>query len=68
MLSADVQPGVAVLATGATFDPADDPEQTDRSGNPNVLTPDLGSSRLSQGPAPNSCLVEIRRWQGEVPL
>jgi len=60
-VTAAVMPGVAVLPTGAPFDPAD-PEQPgglERSGNPNVLTRDRGTSRLAQGPTAQTCLVEI---------
>lgn len=61
-----MMPGVAALPTGAWFDP--DPQGgPERHGNPNVLTPDIGSSRLSQGPSPNSCLVEVERWSGPLP-
>lgn len=66
MLDEALIEGVAVLPTGAWFDP-DASAGMDRHGNPNVLTADLRSSRLSQGPAPNSCLVDIERWQGPLP-
>lgn len=49
------------MATGAWYDP-DDPAASaplERHGNPNVLTADIGTSRLSQGPSVN-CLVDIR--------
>ncbi|MBE0533875.1 MAG: molybdopterin-dependent oxidoreductase [Rhodospirillales bacterium] len=60
-LTAAVRSGVAVMATGAWYDP-DDPAASaplERHGNPNVLTADIGTSRLSQGPSVN-CLVDIR--------
>jgi biotin/methionine sulfoxide reductase len=61
-------PGVAVMATGAWYDPVDDaPRSLERHGNPNVLAFDAGTSRLSQGPSPLSVLVEIEKWQGEAP-
>ena len=64
-VTADVRAGVAVMATGAWFDPgADDLE---RHGNPNVLTLDVGTSRLSQGPSALSVLVEVERCDGVVP-
>lgn len=64
-----VMPGVVQLATGAWFDPSDPstPGSLELNGNPNVLTPDHGTSRLAQGPSPNSCLVEITRFEGPVP-
>lgn len=59
-----VLPGVIIMATGAWFDPQD--EELERHGNPNVLTLDLGTSRLAQGTSALSALVQIERWQGEV--
>ncbi|MFV0473481.1 MAG: molybdopterin guanine dinucleotide-containing S/N-oxide reductase [Pikeienuella sp.] len=53
-----MMPGVARLATGAWFDP--DEDGRDRHGNPNVLTLDLGASRLSQGCSAQTCLVSLR--------
>ncbi|TYO88254.1 molybdopterin-dependent oxidoreductase [Oceanicella actignis] len=52
-----VVPGVAVLPTGAWFDPG--PDGTDRQGNPNALTRDLGTSRLGQGSSAHTARVEI---------
>jgi biotin/methionine sulfoxide reductase len=63
VLDASLLRGVAVLPTGAAYDP-DDPaaeKPLDRHGNPNVLTSDRGASRLSQGPAVN-CLVQIELY------
>ncbi len=65
-LSAAVRPGVAVLPTGAHYDP--DPDGgPERHGNPNVLTRDAGTSRLAQGPSAQTCLVEVERFDGEAP-
>ena len=36
-------------------------------GNPNVLTRDAGTSKLAQGPAAHSCLVEVEKYDGELP-
>lgn len=62
-------PGVVQMATGAWFDPLDPavPGSLELNGNPNVLTADHGTSRLGQGPSPNSCLVEVRRHAGAAP-
>lgn len=62
-------PGVVQMATGAWFDPLDpcDPAALECNGNPNVLTADRGTSSLAQGPSPNSCLVEVRRYAGIAP-
>jgi biotin/methionine sulfoxide reductase len=61
--------GVAMLATGAWLDPLDtgDPDSLCVHGNPNVLTQDVGTSRLAQGPSAQSCLVEVERWEAPLP-
>ncbi len=61
-----VREGVVILPTGAWFDPAGD-GVLERHGNPNVLTRDVGTSRLGQGSSAMSALVEVERWVGEVP-
>ncbi len=65
-ISDDLRPGVARLATGAWFDPqhwqASGPGNLEQHGNPNVLTPDIGASRLSQGSIAQTCLVQVERW------
>ncbi|THF65228.1 molybdopterin-dependent oxidoreductase [Pseudothauera rhizosphaerae] len=70
-LDAAVMPGVARLSTGAWYDPlrpgAHDPANLDKHGNPNVLTRDVGSSRLGQGCTAHTCLVEVERHAGPVP-
>src|SRR5690606_10122293 len=63
VVSAGVMPGVAIMSTGAWFDP--DGAALDRHGNPNVLTVDVGTSRLTQAPSALSALVDIRKWEGE---
>jgi biotin/methionine sulfoxide reductase len=55
-LSDDIRQGVIQIATGAWYDPDG---TLCRHGNPNVLTPDKGTSRLAQGPIAHSCLVEV---------
>ncbi len=55
-----VRPGVAVLPTGAWYDPADEGENPlERAGNPNVLTLDKGTSHFGQGCSAHTCLVSI---------
>ncbi len=63
----DVMPGVAVMATGAWFDPPEASGEPERHGNPNVLTLDIGTSPLAQGPSALTALVEIERWDGPAP-
>ncbi len=60
VVSAEIMPGVARLATGAWYDPQADGSET--RGNPNVLTLDVGASSFSQGCAAQTCLVEIAKY------
>jgi biotin/methionine sulfoxide reductase len=62
-------PGVAVMSTGAWLDPLQPgvPGSLCVHGNVNVLTQDVGTSRLGQGPSAHSCLVEVARWEGPLP-
>ena len=69
-VSADLLPGVVQMSTGAWFSPVDDPGGAPvlcTAGNVNVLTPDVGSSGFSQGCAGSRALVEVQRWEGDVP-
>jgi biotin/methionine sulfoxide reductase len=69
VLTAAIRRGVVRLPTGAWFDPvpAAGPAPLCAHGNPNVLTADRPSSRLSQGCAGQHALVEIERWAGPPP-
>ncbi|WP_299847821.1 molybdopterin-dependent oxidoreductase [uncultured Roseovarius sp.] len=58
---------VLVLPTGAWYAPMDGDAKTCVHGNPNVLTADVGTSRLGQGPSPNSTLVQAERFDGPLP-
>lgn len=57
--SPKIKPGIAALPTGAWYCPSDD--GLDKSGNPNVLTDDCGTSRLGQGPAAHNIGVQVAR-------
>jgi biotin/methionine sulfoxide reductase len=63
----DVMPGVAVMATGAWFDPAAASDEPERHGNANVLTLDIGTSPLAQGSSALTALVEVERWNAPAP-
>lgn len=71
----EIRPGVVAMATGAWWNPARGaPANGDGQGpalcvhgNPNALTQDVGTSRLGQGTAAQSCLVEIARWDEPLP-
>jgi biotin/methionine sulfoxide reductase len=67
--STAIRRGVVRLPTGAWFDPVPGvgPEPLCAHGNPNVLTADVPSSRLSQGCAGQHALVEVERWAGPLP-
>ncbi len=69
LLSDGVRRGVVRVATGAWYDPEEPGRDgaLDKHGNPNVLTPDRGTSRLAQGPIAHSALVEVARFEGEPP-
>lgn len=57
VLSEDIRVGVAAIPTGAWYD-LDDAGH-DRQGNPNVLTRDIGTSRIGQGSSAHTTLVEV---------
>jgi biotin/methionine sulfoxide reductase len=61
--------GVAQMSTGAWYDPLVPGEigTLDKHGNPNVLTLDKGTSKLTQGASAHTCLVEVERYAGELP-
>lgn len=79
VLTDELRPGVVQLPTGAWFDPLDDDPADEHGegsppgaglcvhGNPNVLTADVPTSRLSQGCVGQHALVEVERWTGEPP-
>jgi biotin/methionine sulfoxide reductase len=66
-LSEACAPGVAQLSTGAWFDPSAPAVATCVHGNPNVLTADVGTSRLAQGCTGQHARVEIARHDGPLP-
>ncbi len=61
-----LRPGVIELPTGAWFNPADPNAEKglEIHGNPNVLTRDVGTSQLAQGPSAFSTLVEVEKYAG----
>ena len=67
-LSADIRPGVAVLPTGAWYQPIWSAEgPLDIAGNPNTLTLDVPASAFSGGCAAHTCLIAIERYDGNAP-
>ena len=57
----DIRPGVVALPTGAWY--GDPGGNIDPHGNPNVLTKDVGTSRLGQGSSAHTALVEVARLE-----
>ena len=68
-LSEDIRQGVVRLSTGAWYDPSElgNREAVEKHGNPNVLTLDQGSSSLSQGCVAQTCLIDVERFEGDLP-
>ncbi|MFO1081848.1 MAG: molybdopterin-dependent oxidoreductase [Reyranellaceae bacterium] len=68
-LSDRIRRNVVRLSTGAWFDPAEtgSNDPLEKHGNPNVLTLDIGASKLSQGCIAQTCLVEVERFDGPAP-
>jgi biotin/methionine sulfoxide reductase len=69
VLSDDLRPGVVQLSTGAWYDPEtpDDDNPLCVHGNPNVLTRDIGTSRLSQACTGQLTCVQVERFTGMLP-
>lgn len=68
-LSESIRPGVVELPTGAWFDPQDpaQPGSLCLHGNPNVLTKDVGTSSLAQGPTAHTCMVQVEPVVNDAP-
>lgn len=72
VVSDAVRPGVVQLSTGAWYEAAAgdrsaaDGNPLEVHGNPNVLTRDRGTSKLGQGSAAQTALVEVERYSGAV--
>ncbi|MGB1310447.1 MAG: molybdopterin-dependent oxidoreductase, partial [Leucothrix sp.] len=69
VVSDEVMQGVVQMSTGAWYDPIQPGELGSlcKHGSVNVLTPDVPTSKLGQGPIAHTCLVEIERFEGELP-
>lgn len=68
-ITLDVMPGVIHLPTGAWYDPgpADRGDPDCVHGNPNVLTRDVGTSRLAQGCSGQITTVQCEKFVGALP-
>jgi biotin/methionine sulfoxide reductase len=69
VLSEALLPGVIQLSTGAWYDPIDPAADKPfcAHGNPNVLTRDIGTSRLAQGSTGQLARIEIERYNAASP-
>lgn len=69
VLSEGIRAGVVQIATGVWYDPLEPDRDggADKHGNPNLVTPDVGASGLSQGCAAQSAAVEVERWHDAIP-
>lgn len=65
-----LRPGVVQIATGAWYDPAEPgvPGALEKHGNPNVVTLDSGTSRLTWSPAAQTVLVQVERCAEPPPV
>ncbi|WP_256856605.1 molybdopterin-dependent oxidoreductase [Variovorax sp. KK3] len=63
VISDHLRPGVAQIATGAWYDPAEggEPGSLEKHGNPNVVTLDRGTSRLAQSTMVQTVLVQVEK-------
>ncbi|NNE21363.1 MAG: molybdopterin-dependent oxidoreductase [Rhizobiales bacterium] len=54
-----IRDSVIAVPTGAWYDP--DEAGNDQQGNPNILTRDIGTSRIGQGSSAHTTLVEVEK-------
>jgi biotin/methionine sulfoxide reductase len=68
-LTEDIRAGVVQLSTGAWYDPQDpeDDKALCVHGNPNVLTRDVGTSKLAQGCTGQLTTIQVERFSGNLP-
>jgi len=64
-LTDSLRPDVVSLPTGAWYRPQNpaQPGSLELAGNPNVLTRDIGTSKLAQGPSSGTCQVQIEVYK-----
>ena len=69
LIYTSIRPSIIELSTGAWYDPLipGQPGNLEVHGNPNVLTPDRGTSKLAQGPTTHSTLVQVEKFVGTAP-
>ena len=69
VISADFPAGVIRIHEGAWYSPQEGGKTGTLCtyGDPNVLSADIGTSQLAQGPSAHSVLVEVERFQQKAP-
>lgn len=68
VLTNDIRQGVVQLSTGAWFQPVEvDGTGTCVHGNPNAVTADVGTSRLTQGCSGQLTRVRVEKFAGPAP-
>lgn len=65
----DIRSNVIQVQEGAWYDPEDvtDPNTLCKYGDPNVLTIDIGTSRLAQATSAHTCMVNVEKFAGIAP-
>ncbi|WP_321504470.1 trimethylamine-N-oxide reductase TorA [Breoghania sp.] len=68
-ISDDIRRNVIEVQEGAWYDPLDvyDPKTICKYGDPNVLSIDIGTSRLAQATSACTCMVQFEKYTGDVP-
>ncbi|MBJ9841223.1 trimethylamine-N-oxide reductase TorA [Citrobacter freundii] len=69
VISPDFTPGVVRIHEGAWYSPQEGGKAGTLCtyGDPNVLSADIGTSQLAQGPSAHTVLVEVERYQQKAP-
>ena len=63
-----IRPGVVVVHEGGWYDPVDNkPGALCRYGDVNVLTVDIGTSKLAQGNCGHTAVGDVEKYKGEAP-
>ena len=65
----DARPGVMQVQEGGWYDPAEPskPGTLDKYGDVNVLSLDIGTSKLAQGNTSQTVMAEAEKFAGEPP-
>lgn len=69
VVTEDTMEGTIVVHEGGWYDPANPgkPDTLDRYGDVNVLTPDIGTSKLAQGNCGHTCIGDVEKFVGMAP-